>query len=143
MEIWFRIKEKILINFLEFWRKRHQGHRPSLKMRWSRSWGSRQIHWVRYTLICMQLKLLTFSWFVVFESCNVPFHCKKKNAFLFKHSYFNPTRGSLWNASQMAGGAFNACPFKNQFKSHFNPNFSHNLNWGTKITLEKFRKLGF
>ena len=26
---------------------------------------------------------------------------------------------------------------------HFDPNFSHYLDWGTKITLEKFRKLGF
>ena len=41
------------------------------------------------------------------------------------------------------GGALNARPYKNQFKGHFDLNFSHNLDWGTKITLENFRKLGF
>ena len=33
----------------------------------------------------------------------------------------------------MAGGAFNARPYENQFKGHFEQNFSHNLDWGTKI----------
>ena len=31
------------------------------------------------------------------------------------------------------GGADTACPYKNQFRGHFDPNFSHNFDWGTKI----------
>ena len=41
------------------------------------------------------------------------------------------------------GGALNARPYKNQFKGHFDPNFTHNLDWGTKTTLKIFQKLGF
>jgi len=29
-------------------------------------------------------------------------------------------------------------PFKNQFRGHFDPNFSNTLDWGTKITLKIF-----
>ena len=36
------------------------------------------------------------------------------------------------------GGALNARPFKNQFRGHFDPIFSQNLDLGTKITLENF-----
>jgi len=32
---------------------------------------------------------------------------------------------------------------ENQFRGHFDPKFSHNLDLGTKITLENFYKLGF
>ena len=32
-------------------------------------------------------------------------------------------------------------PNKNQFKGHFDPNFPHNLDWGTKITLNFFFNL--
>jgi len=32
------------------------------------------------------------------------------------------------------GGAFKACPYKNPFRGHFDPNFSLNFDWGTKIT---------
>ena len=36
----------------------------------------------------------------------------------------NPTRGSIWNASRVAGGAFEAPPpYKNQFIGHFDPIF--------------------
>ena len=38
------------------------------------------------------------------------------------------------------GGGIQCTPYKNQFRAHFNQNFSHNLTWGTKITLEN---LGF
>jgi len=40
-------------------------------------------------------------------------------------------------------GADSAHPYKNQFRGHFNPNLSHILDLGTKITLENFFKLGF
>ena len=30
------------------------------------------------------------------------------------------------------------CAYKNQFKGHFDPNFTHNLDWGTKTTLKNF-----
>jgi len=49
-------------------------------------------------------------------------------------SQINPTRGSLWNASQVAGGADSARPYKNHFRGHFDPIFRHNFDWGTKIT---------
>ena len=39
-------------------------------------------------------------------------------------NYLNPTRGSLWNASRVAGGgADSARPYKNQFRGHFDPIF--------------------
>ena len=41
------------------------------------------------------------------------------------------------------GGALNALPYKNLFRGHFDPIFSHNLDWGTKITQENFLKIGF
>ena len=44
----------------------------------------------------------------------------------------------------MAGeGAFKAPPYKNQFSGHFDPTYSHNLDLGTKITLETIFKFGF
>ena len=55
----------------------------------------------------------------------------------------NPTWSSIWNASQMAGGAESARPYKNQFTGHFDPNFLHNLDLGTKMTLDNFLKLDF
>ena len=39
--------------------------------------------------------------------------------------------------------AFKAPPYKHQFRGHFDPNFSYNLDWGTKITLENFFKIWF
>ena len=34
----------------------------------------------------------------------------------------------------MAGGGYNAPPpYKDQFRGHFYPNYSHNLDWGTQI----------
>ena len=49
---------------------------------------------------------------------------------------FNPTRGSLWNASQVAGGgAFNASPpIENSLEAILTQFFLHNFDWGTKIT---------
>ena len=32
------------------------------------------------------------------------------------------------------GGAFKAPPYKNLFRGSFGPIFSHNFDWGTKIT---------
>ena len=43
----------------------------------------------------------------------------------------NPTRRSIWNTS------------KNQFRDHFDIILSHNLDWGTIVTLKKILKLGF
>ena len=42
-----------------------------------------------------------------------------------KNWNFNPTRGSLWNASRVPGVAFKAPPpYKNQFRrGHFDPIF--------------------
>ena len=41
-----------------------------------------------------------------------------------KEEYISPTRGSLWNASQVAGGgADSARPYKKQFRGHFDPIF--------------------
>ena len=53
---------------------------------------------------------------------------------------FNPTRRGLWNGHQ---GAFNARPYKNQFKGPFGPIFLHRKGWGIKITSEKFFEIGF
>ena len=37
------------------------------------------------------------------------------------------------------GGADSARPYKNQFRGHFDPNFSHNLDCGKKIAIRSQR----
>ena len=59
---------------------------------------------------------------------------------------FNPTWNSIWNASQMAVGVLlmpTPRPYKNPFRGLFKPIFSHNLDWGIKITMENFWELCF